>query len=145
MSCWNLYAEQLRERGYRLTPQRMSILHVLHDSGEHLSPGEIFRRASHDMPGLTEPTVYRTLEFLAENDLVVPAHLGSGHLVYQITGHAHHHLVCRICGAMVEIEHNLLTQLYKKLEKSSGFQLVNDHVTFFGLCPECQKINSGGE
>ncbi len=69
MSCATEYAPQLRERGYRMTPQRMAILHVLHHSGEHLSPAEVYKQARMELPGLTEPTVYRTLEFLADNAL----------------------------------------------------------------------------
>jgi Fe2+ or Zn2+ uptake regulation protein len=145
MSCWTLYEEQLRQKGYRLTPQRMVILHVLHDSGEHLAPTQIYERAVKMMPGMTETTVYRTLEFLTENNLVMPAHMGNGHLVYQILGHAHHHLICRDCGQTIEIEHALLEQLYRELEATSGYRLVNNHMTFFGQCPECQKMNPKGE
>ena len=66
MSCTSEYASQLRARGFRMTSQRLAILHVLRHAGTHLSPGEIYQQAKHDYPGLTEPTVYRTLEFLSE-------------------------------------------------------------------------------
>ena len=84
MTCSNQYTSQLRARGFRMTPQRMAILHVLHHEGTHLSPTEVFAHAKEAIPGLTEATVYRTLEFLAENGLARPAHMGSGHLVYEI-------------------------------------------------------------
>jgi len=64
MTCGSEYAPELRARGFRMTPQRMAILHVLHHSGMHLSPTEIYKKARRDAPSLTEPTVYRTLEFL---------------------------------------------------------------------------------
>ena len=63
------YASQLRSRGHRITSQRMAILHVLDHSARHLSPSEIYEQALDELPDLTEPTVYRTLEFLAENGL----------------------------------------------------------------------------
>ncbi len=138
MSCADEYAPQLRARGYRMTPQRLAILHVLHHSGEHLSPAKVYEKALVELPSLTETTVYRTLEFLAENGLVHPAHMGSGHLVYQIAGHDHHHLKCRVCGSEMEVEHALLTDLYKKLERTSGYHLTDSHLTFFGVCPDCQ-------
>ena len=50
-----------------MTSQRLAILHVLRHAGTHLSPAEVYRLAKQEFPGLTEPTVYRTLEFLAEN------------------------------------------------------------------------------
>ena len=137
MSCGSEYATQLRSRGFRMTPQRMAILHVLHHAGSHLSPGEIYRRARRELPGITEPTVYRTLEFLVENGLVRPSHLGNGHFTYQIAGEDHHHIVCRICGNEIEVEHSLLENLYRILEKASGFRNINSHLTFLGVCPNC--------
>ncbi|HET7143666.1 MAG TPA: Fur family transcriptional regulator [Anaerolineales bacterium] len=133
------YAPQLRSRGYRMTPQRMAILHVLNKAGRHLSPSEIYEQALDELPDLTEPTVYRTLEFLAENGLARPAYLGNGHLVYEIARHEHHHIKCRNCGNEMEVGHSLLARLYRQLETASGYQLTDSHVTFFGLCPNCQK------
>jgi len=138
MSCAELYTPELRARGYRMTQQRMAILHTLHHAGTHLSPTEIFDIAKKELPGLTEPTVYRTLDFLARNGLAHAAHKRNGHFVYQIAQHAHHHLVCRQCGRELEVEHDLLKTLYQKLESSSGYKLTDSHVTFFGLCPDCQ-------
>ena len=139
MSCASEYAPQLRARGFRMTSQRMAILHVLRHSGKHLSPGEVYRQARQELRRLTEPTVYRTLEFLAENGLVHPSNSGNGHLTYQIAGEDHHHVLCRVCGSEVEIEHALLENLYHKLESTSGYLRIDRHVTFFGVCPTCQN------
>ena len=141
MTCGHQYTPQLRAQGFRMTPQRMAILHVLHHADGHLSPTEVYERASRDVPGLTEPTVYRTLEFLAENGLACSAHTGGGHLVYEIAKADHHHLICRKCGAEVRIEHAQLEKLYSELESTTGYRLFDSHVTFFGLCPECQNLN----
>ena len=138
MTCGSDYAPQLRSRGFRMTPQRMAILHVLHHAGTHLSPTEVYKQAKRDFPRLTEPTVYRTLEFLARNGLAHPTQAGNGRLRYQIAGNDHHHVVCRGCGSEIEIEHALLENLYHKLESTSGYRRINSHVTFFGLCPNCQ-------
>jgi len=139
MSCADEYTPKLRARGYRMIPQRLAILHVLHHSGGHLSPAEVYERALAQLPSLTEPTVYRTLEFLAENGLARPAHMGNGHLVYEIARHEHHHLKCRVCGSELEVEHTLLKSMYQKLETESGYKLTDSHLTFFGLCPNCKK------
>jgi Fur family transcriptional regulator, ferric uptake regulator len=139
MTCSADYAPDLRARGYRMTPQRMTILHVLHHNGKHLSPTEVYIKANKELPGMTETTVYRTLEFLAENGLVRPAHMGNGHLVYEIARHEHHHLKCRNCGKEMEVDHSLVKSMYQKLESESGYKLTDRHVTFFGLCSNCQK------
>ena len=122
-----------------MTLQRLAILHVLHHSGKHLSPSEVYEQACMELPGLTETTVYRTLEFLSENGLVRPAYMGSGHLVYEIARHEHHHLKCKNCGHEMEVQHELFRTLYRQLESESGYHLTDSHVTLFGLCPECQK------
>lgn len=138
MSCASEYVPQLRARGFRMTSQRLAILHVLHHEGTHLSPVEVYKQARRQLPSLTEPTVYRTLEFLAENGLVRPSHSSNGHLTYQIAGEDHHHVLCRVCGRGMEIQHALLENLYRKLESTSGYLRIDSHVTFFGVCPQCQ-------
>ena len=138
MSCTSEYASQLRARGFRMTPQRIAILHALRHAGTHLSPREVYRQAKQELPGLTEPTVYRTLEFLAANGFARPSQTGNGHLVYEIAGNDHHHIVCRSCGDEMQVEHTLLEQLYHKLESTSGYVRIDSHMTFFGVCPNCQ-------
>ncbi len=141
MSCASDYAPQLRARGFRMTSQRMAILHVLHHAGTHLSPSEIYQQARRELPGLTEPTVYRTLDFLAENGLVRSSQSGSRHVRYQIAKDDHHHVICRVCGGEIEVEHQLLESLYRQLESASGYVRIDSHITFFGVCPQCQKTN----
>ena len=133
------YADHLRAQGFRMTPQRRAILHVLGEAGCHLSPLEVCRRAQELVPGTTEATVYRTLTFLSEQGAVLPAHVGYGQLVYEIAGHNHHHLICRLRGAAQEIEHEWLDQLYQQFQTATGYQIDSIHVTFFGLFPACQK------
>lgn len=132
------YAKKLRTRGYRMTPQRWAILQALCEADCHLTPLEIYQRAAARTLGLTEATVYRTLSFLCEQGLVMEAHIGNGQMVYEIADHAHHHLVCRVCGFQREIAHGELDQLYEYLHTTTGFKIDEVHVTLFGLCPACQ-------
>ena len=138
MTCASEYAPQLRARGYRMTHQRMAILHVLRHEESHLSPADVYKKARVELPSLTEPTVYRTLEFLADNALIRPSYNANGHLTYEIAGNDHHHMVCRNCGEEIEVEHTLLESLYRLLETTSGYKSIDSHVTFFGVCPKCQ-------
>ena len=139
MSCANHLADTLRARGFRMTPQRLAIMHVLYASPKHLSPAQVYEQVRETVPSVTETTVYRTLEFLSEHGLVRPIHLGSGHQVYEIREHDHHHLVCRKCGGTVEVENSLFESLYAQLEAASGFRLAGNHLSLFGLCPDCQN------
>ena len=139
MTCGSEYIPQLRKLGFRVTPQRMAILHVLRHSGRHLSPVEVFRLAHHDHPGLTATTVYRTLDFLVVNGLARITQMGNGHLTYEIAGSDHHHLICRDCGSEIEVDQALFKKAYAKLESISNYVLTDNHFTIFGLCPDCQK------
>jgi Fur family transcriptional regulator, ferric uptake regulator len=141
MSCTKELSDTLRARGFRMTPQRHAIMHILKASSRHLTPSQVFDKARVSVPGITEATVYRTLEFLAQTGVVQPTLDGNRHLVYEITGHDHHHVICSSCGRSLEVEHDLLRKLYKQLEVSSGYQLTNSHLTLIGLCPACQGKN----
>lgn len=132
------YTNQLHAGGYRMTPQRLAILGILRSAQGHLTPVEICRQAQQILPGLTEATVYRSLSFLAGQGLILPAHIGSGQLVYEISARAHHHLICRACGHEHEIEHELLSELYQTFAERTGYKIDSVHTTFFGLCPACQ-------
>ncbi len=139
MTCSTNYAPQLRAQGLRMTLQRMAILHVLHHARGHLSPTQVYQRARKEYPRLTEPTVYRTLEDLAEKKFLLAAHVGNGKIVYELAVNQHHHLICHQCGGTVQVEHASLELLYRQLETSTGYKLDSSHVTFFGLCSDCQS------
>lgn len=139
MSCEGELTKELRARGFRVTPQRRVILHLLRHANTHLTPTEVYERAREILPGLTEPTVYRTLEFLSQAGLAQAAFSGNSKRAYEISDHAHHHLLCRNCGKEIEIPSINLNALYADLEASTHFQLTQNHITFFGVCPVCQK------
>jgi Fe2+ or Zn2+ uptake regulation protein len=140
----NQYPElsYLREQGYRLTPQRLAILEILKNSHGHLTPTEIYQQVQESIPGMTEATVYRTLNFLAGQNIVLVAHLGKGQLVYEYADHDHHHLICSQCGDMQEIDHAQLEELYERFSQDTGYQIHSVHSTFFGFCPQCLEIMS---
>jgi len=139
MSCEVNLGNQLRERGYRITPQRSAILHVLGHTQGHLTPAEVYQQASINLPSLTETTVYRTLEFLAKTGLAQAVFSEKSKYAYEISGYAHHHLICRQCGMEIEVPQVKTEALYKELQESTGFQLFQNQISFFGLCPACQK------
>ena len=144
MSCIERLSGILRTRGYRITPQRLAVLQALHDGG-HMSPAQIYERTHLSMPGITETTVYRTLEFLAENNVVLSAKGESSHLAYELAQTDHHHLVCRICGHTEMLKHSQVQAFYDQVEAKTGFRPTTGHLTLSGLCAGCQQRNSKGE
>lgn len=133
--------KSLRAKGHRLTPQRLAIFQIIEEDGGHLTALEIFQRASRHLPGLTEATVYRTLDFLTRNGLSLVAHVGDGRLVYESAARKHHHLICRVCGKTIEIGVDLLEDLNRRFFEQTGYVIDCCHMTFFGLCPICADNN----
>ena len=131
-------ARQVREKGFRLTPQRVAIMNVLHAEGGHLSATEIYARVHTSTPRLTEPTIYRTLDFLVQNGLVSVTHTRDGKLRYELARHQHHHLVCSGCGQEQEVSQAQLQAIYDQVEQITGYRLTESHLTFTGLCPDCK-------
>lgn len=133
---------RLRSHGFRVTTQRMAILQVLSQARTHLAPMEIYQRAQRAFPGLTEPTVYRTLATLSRSGLLWQLRMENGHLAYELAGKNHNHLVCGGCGEDVELKIFFFEDAYTKVEAASGYVLNRDHLTLSGLCPNCQRRKS---
>jgi Fe2+ or Zn2+ uptake regulation protein len=131
----------LHAQGFRLTPQRLAILRILRETHGHMTPAEVYESAQQTIPGVTEATVYRTLNFLSDLGLVLETHVGNGQLMYELAEHAHHHLICKACRAQVEIDHAEIQALYNRIQTKTGFRIEGLHITFFGLCPDCQEKN----
>ncbi len=136
---------KLRERGYKLTPQRRAVLDViLANPGEHLSTEEIYelvKKNNHPEIGLA--TVYRTLILLAELDVISKLNLDDGLVRYEINlnddHHHHHHLICTSCGKVIEVVEDLLDELEARIEKDHEFEIYDHKLKFFGICKECKK------
>ncbi len=140
MCCEERFLQMLRDRGFRLTPQREMVLHVLHDAQEHATADELYARVSALSSAVDISTVYRTLELLEEFRLVASFDLGDGERRYELlTVHpAHHHLHCRACGKLVTIETQGLQPLLDRLAQAHGFEAQVEHWIIPGLCRDCQ-------
>jgi Fur family ferric uptake transcriptional regulator len=134
---------RLREKGYRLTPQRLMILEAIEHSDEHISAEEIFTQVAAKYPDVNISTVYRTLELLKKLGMVYEIDLGEGRIRYHAeeSGH-HHHLVCQHCGTVIDIDEAALTSLKDILMKDYHFQAELQHVGVFGTCEKCLKKTS---
>jgi len=132
------WKSDLRQRGYRLTPQRQLVLEAV-DALEHATPDDILGEVRKTASGVNISTVYRTLELLEELGLVTHAHLSHGAPTYHTVGGVQHvHLVCRRCDAVTEISSRVLTPLAETLHDEHGFSVDIGHVALFGLCAGCR-------
>ncbi len=131
----------LRHLGYRITPQRIAVLEILRSTAAHITAQEIFTAAEITIPGINEATIYRILDIFCKEGLVFVSHLEGSQIVYEL-GSKHHHIVCRKCGKDLQIKHDSLNDIYAQLEQLSGYQLDSTHLTFLGICPDCQMLDA---
>jgi Fur family ferric uptake transcriptional regulator len=130
----------LRAKGFRMTPQRMMVLEAVEASDDHISAEEIFKQAHAKYPYLNISTVYRTLELLKTQGLVAESDLGGGRLVYHPVGKAHHHhLVCRRCGSVQDVDESVFDRLSVELKQKYGFNAELEHMAIFGTCKKCKR------
>lgn len=129
--------EQLRSRGYRLTPQRQLVLEAVTERG-HATPEDVLAWVRERASGVNISTVYRTLELLEGLGLVKHAHLSHGAPTYHAAAAPEHvHLVCRGCGAISEVEPTAVAPLVQTLAAEHGFVADVGHLTVFGECTTC--------
>ncbi|MEU9713153.1 MULTISPECIES: Fur family transcriptional regulator [unclassified Streptomyces] len=127
----------LRQRGYRLTPQRQLVLEAV-DALEHGTPDDILCEVRKTASGVNISTVYRTLELLEELGLVSHTHLGHGAPSYHLADRHHHiHLVCRDCKDVIEADLSVVAEFTRKLRADFGFDTDMKHFAIFGRCADC--------
>ena len=133
-------AGKLSEQGYRLTPQRIMILSAIENSDNHISAEEIYAQIVAKYPNVNISTVYRTLELLKRLGLVTETDLGEGRVRYHPAekGH-HHHLVCRECGVIIDLDESVLAPLKSTLFHEYRFDADLRHLAILGRCLNCQK------
>jgi Fur family ferric uptake transcriptional regulator len=128
---------RLRERGYRLTPQRELILDAVDTLG-HATPDEVLAEVRKKSTALNVSTVYRTLEMLEQLGLVRHAHLSDRAPTYHsVRDHEHFHLVCRNCHRVISVDPDVIAPLLGRLDADHGFTVDVGHLTVFGTCQEC--------
>jgi len=139
MSCEQVFLEQLRERGFRLTPQREMVLSVMHQLDNFSTAEEIYDRVQDFSSAVDISTIYRTLELLHEFHLVASIDPGDGQRRYQLLGvHGQHlHLVCRSCGKIIGADLEAVEPLIKGLKEQYGFLVDANDLSMPGLCLTC--------
>jgi Fur family ferric uptake transcriptional regulator len=154
---WQDMLRQLDARGYRLTPQRQLILEALFACAtqapetpaasteplqptRHVTAEEIHAYIKERFPQINLSTVHRTLELLEELGLVTHAHFADHIARYHpVDLGQHHHLLCRNCGGIWEMEDAIIHPLNDLLQERYGFEADLNHLAIFGLCQACRE------
>lgn len=130
--------ERLRSVGLRITAPRLAILEAIHHGG-HLNADTIALFARERLGSLSRQAVYDNLHALLEAGLVRRIEPAKAPALYEArVGDNHHHLICRHCGRIEDVDCAVGQRPCLEPATTHGFLVEEAEVTFWGLCPACQ-------
>ena len=128
-----------RASGRKVTAQRQCIFQVLQDNVDHPSAESVYEAARTQVATISLKTVYQTLNELAEMGEIAALDLGTGTARFDPNvERAHHHLVCRSCGKVRDLDVTF-DGLSVPAGEVQGYEVNSAEVVFRGLCGECRQ------
>jgi len=127
-----------------MTRQRQLIWEALTTEPErHLSAEDVVDRVRAQLAQVNPSTIYRTLDLLVDEGLLLRTDLGGDRSYYEpAREHAHHHLVCERCGSVQHLHDEELGDLRARVEAGTGFALGRAEITLHGLCASCRATSA---
>ena|SRR5690242_4718457 len=123
----------LRERGARVTLARLLVHRHIRARNAHVTADEV-----HDaLPTLSPATVYATLDLLEELGFVRRLSTPRGIAVYDPRTLPHHHMVCRVCGRMEDLDAVVDASAAERAAAGAGFRVEHGELQLSGLCADC--------
>ena len=140
MGTSRLFNSTLNGRKLRRSHPRILIYYELVESKTPLSPREIYQRLLKKGKKVGLTSIYRFLEIFESLGVVFKIHDGSSvrYKFCELEVH-HHHIVCKSCGNVVELNFCDISDWSRKISDSTGYQVIDHQLNFFGLCKECIK------
>jgi Fe2+ or Zn2+ uptake regulation protein len=131
--------DELRAHGLRVTRPRLAVLDVLAEGG-HLDVDEITQRVRGRLDSVSTQAVYDVLAALSRVGLarrIEPA--GSPARYEARTGDNHHHVVCRVCGSVADVDCARGVAPCLEPVPTNGYLIDEAEITFWGICPGCRR------
>jgi Fe2+ or Zn2+ uptake regulation protein len=130
-------AARLRQRGQRVTSQRLVINRALRELDRHVTAEEVLATVSPQLPNVSLPTVYATLDLFEELGIIRRAAVVEGAALYDPRAEQHHHLVCRRCGRVEDLDAGIDFGPATRAAKRRGFASDHAELVLTGLCSDC--------
>lgn len=128
------YLKILKEKGIKVTAQRLEILRFLDTHHTHPSADEIYIELKRRSPALSKTTVYNTIQSLKEHGLLNTVNVDSHESRFDSVINPHHHLLCSACGNVIDIE---IECPYTRKMLAGGHRIDEVHGYFKGVCKDC--------
>jgi Fur family ferric uptake transcriptional regulator len=133
---------ELRQRGLRVTAQRVAVLQVLADA-RHVSADTVARAVRSRAGVVSTQGIYNVVNDLVRVGMVQRIDVGGGPALYELaTDGPHHHLMCRQCARVVDLPCDHGSDSCLSPPEQLGFSDIEAEIVFWGTCPECQGSES---
>jgi len=130
-------AGALRDRGLRVTPQRIVLHRALRELDRHVTADELLESVAERLPNVSLPTIYATLELLEELGMVRRVQR-AGTTLYDPRTDSHHHLICTSCGTIEDLDATLDTTRLERAATRHGFEQERIEAVVHGRCARCR-------
>ncbi|RJQ46902.1 MAG: transcriptional repressor [Nitrospiraceae bacterium] len=128
--------ERYRKINLKLTPQRMAIFDYLDGNKAHPSAEQIYRGIRKKFPTTSFATVYKTLEALKKKGQIHELTIDESRRRYDPDTNYHHHLICLDCKSIVDV--NIDFNITIPDDQKYSYDVIGNHIQFFGVCPKCR-------
>lgn len=133
----------LRGAVLRVTRPRLAVLDAVH-AHPHADTDSIIQAARRDLPGVSHQAVYDVLRALTQAGLVRRIQPSGSVVRYEArVGDNHHHVVCRSCGVIADVDCATGTAPCLTMSDDHGFSVDEAEVIYWGQCPACSATNAG--
>jgi Fur family peroxide stress response transcriptional regulator len=132
--------KKLREKGCRLTPQRLALLKIIARGEGHPSADRIYELIKEEFPTTSLATIYNTLSLLKDMGEVLE--LNFDNLGSRYDGnkpYPHPHIICVECGQILDSEFMAMAAVSLEMAQNTGYQITHYQLNFFGRCSKCQQ------
>jgi Fur family ferric uptake transcriptional regulator len=137
-------ADLLRQRGIQVTAQRLAVLRAVSDE-PHITADAVAEAVRAEIGAISLQSVYDALSVLVTEGLIrriQPA--GSPARFEDRVGDNHHHLICRICGRVVDVDCAVGSAPCLAARDDNGYEIDEAEVAYWGRCPDCLKKSRRG-
>ena len=132
--------DNLRNRGNRLTPQRVAIIKAIVENESHPPVEQIHLEIKRNFPTTSLATVYKTIKLLKDSGEILELEFGDDGSRYDgRKPYSHPHMICSKCGSITDLEIDNFDSYVSQMAQSSNFQVENHRFDIFGICSNCKK------
>jgi Fur family transcriptional regulator, peroxide stress response regulator len=125
----------LKERGLRITPQRMLILKTIASMKGHPTVEDIHLQ----LPSISMATIYNNVKMLVKLNILNELPYGQGLSKYEFKIDEHYHVICHICGTIEDFKYPLLKEVEHVAKQLTKFHVHSHQLEFYGICTPCSK------